>query len=82
MFSKIQSLFNIKKSFIPSFSKKEETKQEKSDNINMMAELEAKSNINRIGIMKTNFELGLSADELEMRTQKDYLSKITLLKQF
>ncbi len=60
---------------------KNKTELQKSDNINLLDGLEAKGRINRIGIMKENLELGLDSQELEKRTQKDYMSKITLLKE-
>ena len=81
MFSKIEVSFNIKKSINTNFGRKDKTECKKSVNINLMADLVAKGNVNRIGIMTTNFELGLDSKELEKRVQKDYLSKITLLKE-
>ena len=62
-------------------SKKDKTENKKSANMDLMANLEAKSTLNRMGIMNKNFEFGLDSKELEKRTQKDYLSKITLLKE-
>lgn len=61
--------------------KKYKTENKKSANIDLLADMEAKGTLNRIGIMNGNFELGLTPQELEKRTQKDYLSKITLLKE-
>lgn len=81
MFGKIEANFNIKKPFPtkPPQQRKVETTQ--GSNIDVLADMEAKSTTNRVSIMRTNFVLGLSADELEKRTHKDYLSKITLLKE-
>ena len=62
-------------------SEKNKTEFKKSDNMDLMTDLVIKGYINRVGIMKTNFELGLDSKELEKRVQKDYLSKITLLKE-
>ena len=78
---KIKPYFKINFRTAESSKIKDKTKSQKSDNIDLMDGLEAKSKINRIGIMKENFELGLDSQELEKRTQKDYLSKITLLKE-
>ena len=81
MFNKIEANFHIKRPIYQPFFKKKQTEPSKSDNINMMAHLEAAGNVNRIGIMNKTFEFGLSAEELEKRTQKDYLSTIKLLKE-
>ena len=78
---KIKPYFKINFRTAESSKIKDKTKSQKSDNIDLMDGLEAKGKINRIGIMKENFELGLDSQELEKRTQKDYLSKITLLKE-
>ena len=68
-----------------SFSKNQKNKtmtnSQKNANMDLLAKLQAVSNINRIGVMRENFDLGLSSDELKMRVEKDYLSKITLLKE-
>ena len=81
MFNKIETNFHIKRPIQRTFFKKKQTESQKSANIDMMAHLEATGNVNRIGIMNTKFELGLSAEELEKRTQKEYLSTIKLLKE-
>ena len=78
---KIQPLNTYRIKYSPAFQKKDKTNSQKSDNIDLMAGLDAAGNINRIGIMNTNFEIGLTPEELEMRTQKEYLSKIELLKE-
>ena len=81
MISKIQQFYKSEIQLYQSVSKKDKTEVQKSDNINLLAELEAKGSLNRISIMNKNFELGLTPDELEMRTQKEHLSKIELLKE-
>ncbi|MBQ7450458.1 hypothetical protein IJS77_03500, partial [bacterium] len=57
------------------------TKSQKNVNMDLVARLQAVSDINRMNIMKEIFELGLSSEELEKRVQKEYLSPITLLKE-
>ena len=81
MFNKIEANFHIKRPIYKQNNQKKQTEPSKSDNIDMMAQLEAAGNVNRIGIMNKTFEFGLSAEELEKRTQKDYLSTIKLLKE-
>lgn len=80
MFSKIQALFRSKPQIIQNSTKEEQTKPQKNDNIDLMKGLEASGSLNRINVMKPNFELGLTPEELEKRTQKEFLRTIEMLK--
>ena len=57
------------------------TNSQNNVNMDLLAKLQAISDINRMRIMQENYEIGLSSEELEKRTQKEYLSPITLLKE-
>ena len=81
VFDKIQAGYSIPDNNFQKIIENNKTGMPKSANINLMDELEIKSNLNKAGIMKENFELAMTPEELEKRVQKDYLSKITLLKE-
>ena len=80
IFNRMQTGYSIPDKNFQKIIGNYETGMQKSANINLTDELEIKSNLNKAGIMKENFELAMSPEELEKRVQKDYLSKITLLK--
>ena len=64
--------------YIPEGGKiQEKTSNDKSDML--IGELDKMSTINNVGIKKPEFELGLSREELEKRTHKDYLTTKKML---
>ena len=78
---------NVNKVTAPKVQTKSEEKTEakaefKDNSTAMMDKLEASAAINKAGIVKTTpkFELNLSTEELEKRTNKDFLAPKVLLK--